>query len=101
MSMFDFEKQLVFYGSYHSHRINVLCHIICVPLIMWSAFVLGNALGLQLELGTGILSKLPIPLNFPVFVAILYAAYYMTLEPLAGVSTRSSVRPGLPSSVSD
>jgi hypothetical protein len=27
--------QLVFYGAYHSNKINVLIHIICVPLIVW------------------------------------------------------------------
>ena len=27
--------QLTFYGAYHSNRINVLIHIICVPILLW------------------------------------------------------------------
>ncbi|KAF7313566.1 hypothetical protein HMN09_00512700 [Mycena chlorophos] len=36
-SLFDVEKQLTFYGAYHANRINVLIHIICVPLILCSS----------------------------------------------------------------
>jgi uncharacterized membrane protein YGL010W len=32
---FDTLQQLAFYGAYHSHPINILIHIICVPFIMW------------------------------------------------------------------
>lgn len=27
--------QLAFYGAYHSNKINIAIHIICVPIIMW------------------------------------------------------------------
>ena len=28
--------QLTFYGAYHSNRINVLVHVVCVPILLWS-----------------------------------------------------------------
>ncbi|RKP09785.1 hypothetical protein THASP1DRAFT_7479, partial [Thamnocephalis sphaerospora] len=82
--VFDFEKQLVFYGSYHSHRINVLCHVVCVPLILWTAFVMTSPSGPIMTVESELLAKLPIVLNVPFFVSLLYASYYLTLEPIAG-----------------
>jgi Protein of unknown function (DUF962) len=32
-------SQLTFYGAYHSNRINVLIHIICVPILLWLYFL--------------------------------------------------------------
>jgi len=29
-------SQLTFYGAYHSNRINILVHIVCVPILLWS-----------------------------------------------------------------
>ena len=28
--------QLAFYGAYHSNSINIVIHVICVPMILWS-----------------------------------------------------------------
>jgi len=38
---FSLRKQLAFYGAYHSNPTNIWIHMICVPLIAWSAYVLG------------------------------------------------------------
>lgn len=27
--------QLTFYGAYHANRVNILVHIICVPVLLW------------------------------------------------------------------
>ncbi|KAI9591792.1 hypothetical protein BDF19DRAFT_389081 [Syncephalis fuscata] len=85
MGAFDLEQQLIFYGSYHSNRINVLCHIICVPLILWSAMVLTSAFDPIATIDTGIFSKIPVVINVPFSAALLYSAYYMLLEPAAGM----------------
>lgn len=36
----DLEKHLVFYGSYHSNSINVAIHMVCVPIILMTSFLL-------------------------------------------------------------
>ncbi|EEB94059.1 hypothetical protein MPER_07197 [Moniliophthora perniciosa FA553] len=88
-SIFDVNTQLTFYGAYHSNRINVLIHIICVPLILWSAEVL--------------LADVPTPeflpnihhecyeylafdMNIPAVLSAFYISYYLILEPSAAVS---------------
>ncbi|TDL29158.1 DUF962-domain-containing protein [Rickenella mellea] len=86
MSIFDVEKQLVFYGAYHSNKTNVFIHKIFVPLIVWSFQVM--------------ISSLPTPAFFPAYtvnygeylsfqfnwaavMGIVYLAYYYTLVPSA------------------
>lgn len=36
----DLEKHLVFYGSYHSNTVNVAIHMVCVPIILMTSFLL-------------------------------------------------------------
>lgn len=36
----DLEKHLVFYGSYHSNPVNVAIHMVCVPTILMTSFLL-------------------------------------------------------------
>ncbi|KAG8845992.1 hypothetical protein FRB96_002218 [Tulasnella sp. 330] len=82
------ERQLVFYGAYHSNPYNIAIHILCVPLILWSAFVF--------------LAVAPVPQAFPTIthdfnpylafefnwaflLALSYNIYYIVLEPVAGL----------------
>lgn len=41
---FSLRQQLAFYGAYHSNPTNVWIHIVCVPWIVWSTYVLGSCL---------------------------------------------------------
>ncbi|KAH9482429.1 2-hydroxy-palmitic acid dioxygenase mpo1 [Psilocybe cubensis] len=82
------EKQLAFYGAYHSNKINVLIHVVCVPLIVWSFQAL--------------VAPLPVPSFFPAYhhvvnnymvfdvnyatvMGVVYLAYYFMLEPIAAL----------------
>jgi len=86
--IFDVEHQLVFYGAYHSNKWNVLIHIICVPIILWTAQVF--------------VATAPTPQTFPVIhhtfnqyfefdfnwttvLSIVYWVYYFILEPGAAL----------------
>jgi len=86
--VFNVEKQLVFYGSYHSNPINIAIHICFVPLILWSFFA--------------IIATFPTPQAFPVIshyfnayftfefnwsflFGLSYLIYYIILEPVAGL----------------
>ncbi|TEB29577.1 DUF962-domain-containing protein [Coprinellus micaceus] len=79
--LFNVEKQLTFYGAYHSNKVNVAIHITCVPLILWSAYAL--------------VAPFPVPEFFPKIhyvlsplppvAAALYIGYYFLLEPFAAL----------------
>ena len=76
-------------------QVNVLIHVVCVPLIFFTGLVLSHNLAHPTWLA------LPIPLldstfdlNFISVVAIAYAAYFVLLEPVAGVSHRPNLARG-------
>jgi len=78
-------QQLAFYGAYHSNPTNVWIHIICVPFILWSAYVLGAQLpaipgvpAVHVELGP----YLTFDLNYPALWAIATELYYFVITPL-------------------
>ena len=99
-SPFSFRDQLAFYGAYHTNRVNVGIHILCVPLIWVST------LGLVLQSGvsvTALVTQMPsvvrspavhglgelqsiVPayvyphLNVASLVSFLYLMYYYVLD---------------------
>jgi len=38
-NLFNLKHQLVLYGAHHNNKINVFIHIVCVPIIFWTALV--------------------------------------------------------------
>ncbi|KAK7470946.1 hypothetical protein VKT23_002361 [Stygiomarasmius scandens] len=87
-SIFDVNTQLTFYGAYHSNRINVLIHIVCVPLILWSAQVLTADLprpSFLPEIHYDFNEYLAFDLNFPAVFTVVYILYYLILEPVAAL----------------
>ena len=94
-------RQFVFYGEYHSNAVNQWVHILCVPLILWSAFFLLHGVPLPAA-AASLLSSLPAPAASAVAAlgggtaalpaAALYAAFYLWLSPLAvGVVAAAAV----------
>lgn len=75
MSILDLENQLLFYGAYHHHPANVWIHIICVPLILLSTFLLLTNTGPLLGAAYT---------NLGVIVSVVYGALYVLMEPIAG-----------------
>ena len=60
---------------------------VCVPLILWSAFVWASNTGPLVGDGEESLwSKTPFEPNLAFFAALFYVCYYLLLEPIAGVS---------------
>jgi uncharacterized membrane protein YGL010W len=91
---FNLMDQMVFYGSYHRKPGNQLIHFFFVPMIMWSA-------GVWLAYAGPVSSKIDLPsklgflpkevagaydFNWAVVGFLLYTAYYVILEPFAGLS---------------
>jgi len=79
----NLEKQLCFYSSYHQHPVNVGIHMLCIPLIMFTWFLLCTNTPTLIPLP----SWLTIPnldLNLGTLMATYYAIFYILLEPVAG-----------------
>ncbi|KIX01603.1 uncharacterized protein Z518_09329 [Rhinocladiella mackenziei CBS 650.93] len=79
----NLEKQLRFYGAYHHDPVNIAIHMIGVPVILWTTFLLGT--------NTPPLIKLPESMTIPYFefnvgtiLCLSYCALYILLEPVAG-----------------
>ncbi|KAL8896725.1 MAG: hypothetical protein Q9192_002941 [Flavoplaca navasiana] len=79
----NLEKQLLFYGSYHDHPVNVAIHMLCVPTILLTAFLFGT--------NTPPLVPMPdwlvipnLPSNLGTVVCLMYATLYILMEPVAG-----------------
>ncbi|THH11287.1 hypothetical protein EW145_g768 [Phellinidium pouzarii] len=51
--LFNVEKQLVFYGAFHSNKVNIRLHMLCVPLLLWTFQV--------------VLASFPTPSFFPAY----------------------------------
>lgn len=64
-------EELAFYGAYHSNLGNQLVHIVCVPMIMWSAL-----------LALGLLTK---NRALPFLTTLAYCTYYIKLDRTVGV----------------
>ncbi|KAJ8523002.1 hypothetical protein ONZ45_g524 [Pleurotus djamor] len=88
MSLFDVNKQLTFYGAYHSNRINVAIHIIFVPVLLWTFQVMATRIPMPEavpKVHHVFNEYLVFDLNAPAIHAGLYFLYYLMLEPVAAV----------------
>ncbi|KAF7331867.1 putative endoplasmic reticulum membrane protein C16E8.02 [Mycena kentingensis (nom. inval.)] len=87
--IFDVYHQLTFYGAYHNNKINIAIHILCVPLLLWSAFVILYPIPLPElvpQFTFAINDYLIFELNkVPTILAAIYLAYYFALEPFAAL----------------
>ncbi|KAK0730705.1 hypothetical protein B0H67DRAFT_548604 [Lasiosphaeris hirsuta] len=79
----DLEKQLTFYGAYHHNSVNVVIHMICVPLILVSAFEIASNVGPFFTLPPWLQIPYLDP-NLGTFAALTWGALYVLLEPVAG-----------------
>lgn len=86
---FSLRQQLAFYGAYHSNPTNVWIHIVCVPFIVWSAYVLGSQWpkpdaipSVHADFGP----YLSFDLNYAAVWAITTELYYLFLTPLAALT---------------
>ena len=77
---FDVEKEVATYAAYHSDPRNAAVHVVFVPLIVWSAFVL---LALASWSVTAAKAR-NWAVNASTPVALAYAAYYVALDPHVG-----------------
>ncbi|RCI15666.1 hypothetical protein L249_3378 [Ophiocordyceps polyrhachis-furcata BCC 54312] len=79
----DLEKHLTFYGAYHHNSVNVAIHMVCVPLILVSAFCMATYTDTLIQTPPW-LSVPNLELNLGTIAAMVYASLYVLLEPVAG-----------------
>lgn len=82
-SPLNFRDQLAFYGAYHTNKVNVAIHIVCVPIIWMTSLTLLHHADVTFPLGH-LSAQVPeqvVPhLNLAALVAALYWIYYMILD---------------------
>ncbi|KAG5637627.1 hypothetical protein H0H81_003908 [Sphagnurus paluster] len=86
--IFDVNTQLAFYGAYHSNKINVMIHMVFVPVLIWTFQVMASSLAVPSfipEVHYTLNNYLRFDLNFAAIHAGLYIAYYFILEPTAAL----------------
>ncbi|KAJ4295676.1 hypothetical protein N0V88_004378 [Collariella sp. IMI 366227] len=79
----DLEKQLTFYGAYHHNQVNIVIHMVCVPLILFTFFELLTNFGPFFTLPPWLQIPYLEP-NLGTFAATLWGGLYLLLEPVAG-----------------
>jgi len=85
-SMFDLEKQYIFYASYHNNPVNVLIHLICIWNIAASGLVFFQYTPslapmpniVEQYVGTGL------SVNVALILCLFYSAVYLRMEPFLG-----------------
>jgi len=85
---FDTLQQLAFYGAYHSHPINILIHIICIPFIMWSFQVLTYDLPRPTflpQVHYDLNNYLKFEVTYGTLQGLFWLVYYYMLEPSAAL----------------
>lgn len=81
----DLEKHLVFYGAYHHNGVNLGIHMMCVPIILFSGFLIAANSGTLIPLPDWL--TIPyLPLNLCTIGALLWGGLYVLLEPVAGTA---------------
>ncbi|KAJ6009966.1 hypothetical protein N7499_004634 [Penicillium canescens] len=79
----NLEKQLLFYGAYHNNPVNVAIHITCVPILLFTGIVLACNCPPLFTLPDALQIHY-LPANAGTIGALIYAIFYVLLEPIAG-----------------
>ncbi|KAJ4416507.1 hypothetical protein N0V82_006702 [Gnomoniopsis sp. IMI 355080] len=79
----DLERHLVFYGSYHSNSVNVGIHMVCVPIILMTSFLLAANSGILIPLPDWLTYEY-LPLNMCTIGSLIWGGFYVLMEPVAG-----------------
>ncbi|GAA94717.1 uncharacterized protein L969DRAFT_17526 [Mixia osmundae IAM 14324] len=85
-SKLNLVDQFEFYGQYHTNRVNVAIHIICVPLIFWTTLILSQSwsptlASFSLEIRS---FRQQVDVTIPLLIATSYASYFVLLDWFAG-----------------
>nr|ACO14818.1 endoplasmic reticulum membrane protein YGL010W [Caligus clemensi] len=78
---FNLEKNLVFYGSYHSNPVNIGIHLLCIWNILWSFMYLLQFTGpISNLLPTDVIVE-----NYAFYIFSLYIVIFLITDLIAGL----------------
>ncbi|KAK7208520.1 hypothetical protein BZA70DRAFT_234843 [Myxozyma melibiosi] len=83
MGVLNLEDQLSFYMAYHHNEVNVRIHTICVPLILFTSFLVAANVELPISLFANSYDKY---LNLGVLGSFGYTVFYILLDPYVGTA---------------
>eukprot|EP00760_Papus_ankaliazontas_P032083 PhM_4_TR5615/c0_g2_i1/m.4004 len=81
----DLEKELAFYGAYHSHPMNKVVHCTSVPLLLLSGAVALRDIANVGSVALPFLRSTRIALNFPTAIVAMYSSFYLYLDAPSGL----------------
>jgi len=81
----NLEKQLRFYGAYHHNPVNIAIHMVGVPAILWTTFLLFTNSGTLIPLPPS-MTVPHLELNAGTLFCLSYCGLYILLEPVAGTA---------------
>lgn len=89
---FDVEELASTYASYHDHPANQAIHFVCVPLLLFSlwlllALVSAHCPAIASALGARIAATFGAPMSLSLVVAVAWGAYLACLHMAGGVAT--------------
>ncbi|GAM27422.1 hypothetical protein SAMD00019534_105980 [Acytostelium subglobosum LB1] len=88
MAVFNIIDQAASYGAYHHNNVNKFIHIVFVPAILYTAFVMVSFIQVDaavpfLQMLNSITTFLPVSITTP--IALLIASYYVILHTKVGL----------------
>lgn len=88
IGFFDLENHFAFYGAYHSNRINIAIHMMCVWPILFTALLLLYFTPSLFNLPPFELSlsgyKVVLLFNIGFLLTLIYSVFYVRFDPRAG-----------------
>jgi len=81
----NLEKQLRFYGAYHHDPVNIGIHLVGVPIILWTTFLMFTNSGTLIPLPQSMIVP-HLDLNAGTLFCLSYCGLYILLEPIAGTA---------------
>lgn len=88
IGFFDLENHFAFYGAYHSNRINIAIHMMCVWPILFTALLLLYFTPSLFNLPPFELSlsgyKVVLVFNIGFLLTLIYSVFYVRFDPRAG-----------------
>ncbi|KAJ9709342.1 hypothetical protein PVL29_001016 [Vitis rotundifolia] len=88
IGFFDLENHFAFYGAYHSNRINIAIHMLCVWPILFTALLLLYFTPSLFNLPPFELSlsgyKVVLVFNIGFLLTLIYSVFYVRFDPRAG-----------------
>lgn len=70
----------IFYEKHHRNKLNILMHIICIPLLVWTYAFFLTYIPFEYSLNSESFYLKPLVFNYTSIVSLFYIIYYLYLD---------------------